>query len=52
MRNVKPLWSRFGTMLGVALGGLDIWMHQFFGGSALGTLRHGKPDHASLKTID
>ncbi|MHC2807458.1 electron-transferring-flavoprotein dehydrogenase [Bradyrhizobium diazoefficiens] len=24
-RNVKPLWSKFGTVLGVALGGLDMW---------------------------
>ena len=39
-------------MPGVALGGLDMWMHQIFGGSPLGTLRHGKPDHASLKTLD
>ncbi len=25
VRNVKPLWSKFGTMLGVALGGFDMW---------------------------
>ncbi len=52
MRNVKPLWSRFGTALGVPLGGLDMWCHQLFGGSPLGTLHHGKPDHASLKRLD
>ncbi len=52
VRNVKPLWSRFGTALGVALGGLDMWMHQLFGGSPFGTLRHGKPDHEGLKTLD
>ena len=52
VRNVKPLWSKFGTVLGVALGGLDMWMHQIFGGSPFGTLRHGKPDHAGLKTLD
>src|SRR3954464_4221148 len=23
VRNVKPLWSRFGTIIGVSLGGLD-----------------------------
>ena len=51
VRNVKPLWSRFGTALGVALGGLDIWMHQLFGGSPLGTLSHRKPDHVGLKTL-
>ncbi len=36
---------------GVPLGGLDMWMHQLFGGSPFGTLKHGKPDYASLKPI-
>jgi electron-transferring-flavoprotein dehydrogenase len=49
VRNVKPLWSRFGTTLGVALGGFDMWMNQLFGFSLFGTLKHGKPDHATLK---
>ncbi|MEM8876782.1 MAG: NAD(P)/FAD-dependent oxidoreductase, partial [Pseudomonadota bacterium] len=25
VRNVKPLWSRFGTIGGVVLGGIDMW---------------------------
>ena len=25
VRNVKPLWSKFGTIIGVALGGFDMW---------------------------
>ena len=50
VRNVKPLWSRFGTLLGVPLGGLDMWMNQLFGGfSVFGTLRHGKSDSASTE---
>jgi electron-transferring-flavoprotein dehydrogenase len=52
VRNVKPLWSRFGTYAGVALGGLDMWTNQLFGFSFFGTLGHGKPDYASLKPID
>ncbi len=51
VRNVKPLWSRFGTMVGVGLGGLDMWMNQLLGFSFFGTLKHGKPDHATLKPI-
>jgi electron-transferring-flavoprotein dehydrogenase len=47
VRNVKPLWSRFGTMFGVALGGLDMWTNTL-GFSLLGTLHHGKPDSATL----
>ena len=46
VRNVKPLWSRFGTGLGVALGGLDMWLNTF-GLSLFGTLRHKRPDHAA-----
>ena len=49
VRNVKPLWSRFGTLGGVALGGVDMWTNQLFGLSLFGTLRHGKPDSATLK---
>ena len=52
VRNVKPLWSRFGTAIGVALGGFDMWTHQLFGGSLFGTLSHGKPDHTTLKPLD
>jgi electron-transferring-flavoprotein dehydrogenase len=49
VRNAKPLWSRFGTLLGIALGGVDMWTNTLFGGSLFGTLGHGKPDHAMLK---
>jgi electron-transferring-flavoprotein dehydrogenase len=49
VRNVKPLWSRFGTMGGMALGGLDMWTNDLLGFSFFGTLGHGKPDHATLK---
>ncbi len=48
VRNAKPLWSKLGTVLGVALGGVDMWTNTL-GFSLLGTLRHGKPDFASLK---
>jgi electron-transferring-flavoprotein dehydrogenase len=52
VRNAKPLWSKFGTAVGVALGGLDMWTNELFGFSLFGTLKHGKPDYASLKRID
>jgi electron-transferring-flavoprotein dehydrogenase len=48
IRNVKPLWSRFGTVLGVGLAGLDMWLNQFFRFSPFGTLRHKKADYAAL----
>ncbi len=49
VRNVKPLWSKFGTVLGVALGGFDMWTNTLFGFSLFGTLGHGKPDRDTLK---
>ncbi|SMH43036.1 electron transfer flavoprotein-ubiquinone oxidoreductase [Mesorhizobium australicum] len=49
VRNVKPLWSRFGTLIGIGLGGLDMWTNQLFGLSLFGTLKHGKTDAASLE---
>jgi electron-transferring-flavoprotein dehydrogenase len=50
VRNAKPLWSKFGTVLGIALGGLDMWMTTLFGGwSPFGTMKHGKSDAQSLE---
>lgn len=49
VRNVKPLWSKFGTAVGVALGGLDMWVNTLFGFSFFGTLGHGKTDAQSLE---
>jgi electron-transferring-flavoprotein dehydrogenase len=48
VRNAKPLWSKLGTVAGVALGGLDMWTNTL-GFSLLGTMSHGKPDSATLK---
>ncbi|MFZ0845034.1 MAG: electron transfer flavoprotein-ubiquinone oxidoreductase [Pseudolabrys sp.] len=48
VRNAKPLWSKLGTLLGIALGGLDMWCNTL-GFSLFGTLKHGKPDYATLK---
>jgi electron-transferring-flavoprotein dehydrogenase len=47
VRNVKPLWSKFGTIVGVALGGIDMWCNTF-GFSLFGTLSHSKPDRKTL----
>jgi len=47
VRNVKPLWSKFGTLLGVALGGFDMWCNTL-GFSLLGTQSHAKPDRKTL----
>ena len=50
VRNVKPLWSKLGTALGIPMGGLDMWVTSLLGGfSFFGTLSHGKTDAAALK---
>ena len=48
VRNAKPLWSKLGTLAGVALGGFDMWTNTL-GFSLFGTLKHGKADFATLK---
>ena len=47
VRNVKPLWSKFGTIIGTALLGFDMWCNTL-GFSLFGTLSHGKPDSKTL----
>jgi electron-transferring-flavoprotein dehydrogenase len=49
VRNVKPLWSKFGTWIGVPLGGIDMWLNALIGWSPFGTLKHGKADFQTLK---
>jgi electron-transferring-flavoprotein dehydrogenase len=51
VRNVKPLWSRFGLVPGVGLGGFDMWTNELLKTSIFGTLKHGKPDSDSLRPI-
>jgi electron-transferring-flavoprotein dehydrogenase len=48
VRNAKPLWSKLGTVAGVALGAFDMWTNTL-GFSLFGTLKHGKADFATLK---
>ncbi|MEP4705566.1 MAG: electron transfer flavoprotein-ubiquinone oxidoreductase, partial [Hyphomicrobiales bacterium] len=49
VRNAKPLWTKYGLLGGIALGGLDMWTNELFGFSFFGTMKHGKADHESLK---
>jgi electron-transferring-flavoprotein dehydrogenase len=45
VRNVKALWTRFGTFGAVVLGGVDLWITYLTRGwSPLGTLKHDKTD--------
>ena len=46
VRNVKPLWSRYGLMVSLLGGGADMWANTL-GFTVLGTLKHGKTDAAA-----
>lgn len=47
VRNVKPLWSKYGLTASLTLGGFDMWTNNLFGVSLLGTMKHGKSDAAA-----
>jgi electron-transferring-flavoprotein dehydrogenase len=48
VRNVKPLLSRFGTIIGTVLGGAEMWLNTLL--PFLGyTLGHGKTDSAATE---
>ncbi len=49
VRNVKPLMSRFGTMVGAMLGMPDMYLRSWFGFGYLPTLKHKKNDAAALQ---
>lgn len=53
VRNVKPLWSKFGLTASLMLGGLDMWVQTLTGWSPFGTVKHGKTDaEATGKAAD
>jgi len=50
VRNVKPGLSKFGTALGTVHGAAHMWLNSVgLGFLAPWTLKHGKPDNATLK---
>jgi electron-transferring-flavoprotein dehydrogenase len=51
VRNVKPLWSKFGLAAGLGLGGLDMWTNTL-GFSLMGTIGHGKSDAEATEKAD
>jgi electron-transferring-flavoprotein dehydrogenase len=51
VRNVKPMWSKWGMLPSLALGGLDMWTNTL-GFSLFGTLGHGKTDAEATQPAD
>jgi electron-transferring-flavoprotein dehydrogenase len=53
VRNVKPMWSRWGMVPSLVLGGLDMWVANLTGWNLFGTMKHGKTDaEATGKAAD
>jgi len=53
VRNVKPVWSKWGLMASLVLGGFDMWVANLTGWNPLGTFKHGKNDaQATGKAAD
>jgi electron-transferring-flavoprotein dehydrogenase len=46
VRNVKPLLSKCGTVIGVGLGFIDMWTNTLFGFSLFGTLGYERLDRS------
>lgn len=44
VRNVKPLWSKYGLMTSLLGGGIDMWFANITTLNLFGTLKHGKTD--------
>ena len=48
VRNVKPLWSNYGLVASMGVGGASMWMNQLVGWSPF-TNKHGKSDAESTE---
>ncbi|WIY53516.1 electron transfer flavoprotein-ubiquinone oxidoreductase [Devosia sp. YIM 151766] len=51
VRNLKPLWAKFGTLAGAFLGGVDMWCQTILRFAPFGTLRWSTQDAAKLQPI-
>jgi len=51
VRNVKPMWSKYGLLASLVGGGLDMWTNTY-GFSLFGTLAHGKSDAEATGEAD
>jgi electron-transferring-flavoprotein dehydrogenase len=50
VRNVKPFWSRYGTVAGIGLGAVDMFANMIIPGVGFGyTLKHVKTDAQATK---
>jgi electron-transferring-flavoprotein dehydrogenase len=51
VRNVKPLWSKYGMLASLGLGAMDMWTNTI-GFSVMGTVKHGKSDAEATESVE
>ena len=50
VRNVKPLVTKYGSVLGTIISGIDMWSTSLLGGwSPFGTMKHEKADYQATE---
>ena len=50
VRNVKPIVTKYGSILGTIISGMDMWSTTLFGGwSPFGTMKHLKADYEATE---
>lgn len=52
VRNVKPLWSKWGMVSSFAVGAFDMWVANITNWNPLGTLMHSRSDSKATEGID
>ncbi|GGA16224.1 electron transfer flavoprotein-ubiquinone oxidoreductase [Neptunicoccus cionae] len=52
VRNVKPMWSKYGLIASLALGGIDMWAASLMNINPFGTWKHGKSDAEATEKAD
>ncbi|NAZ37648.1 electron transfer flavoprotein-ubiquinone oxidoreductase [Rubellimicrobium sp. CFH 75288] len=50
--NVKPLWSRYGLVASLGVGGFDMWTQTLLNRSFFGSIAHGKTDAECTEPAD
>ena len=50
--NVKPLWSRYGLIASLGVGGFDMWTQTLLNRSVFGAISHGKTDAESTEPAE
>ena len=51
VRNVKPLITKYGSVLGMMFAGMDMWLNSLVGWSPFGTMQHQKADYQATEPL-